>query len=940
MRYPRLKARGIRCRAQDSSPGPNVFAPGFSLLVLGFFSFVVGAVLDDAGLERLLRARSAVCPRPLPDRTAPPRRFRPSCSFSGVGDSIVRDDFVCNDDTLGGTRQDGPALASDSAGNFVIAWFEFRDGDADVWFQRFDPAGNPLGRNQRMNTDASMGWQGSPAVSLAPDGRTLCTWEDRREIGNSDLFGQRFDASGNRLGDNFRVSDSGVRGDQSFSGCHLAPDGTAFVAWDDRRNGITGDIYAQLYASDGSRRGGNFLVNDDGIGVANQYEPRAGGDDSGRFVVAWMDGRGRNAYDWNVFCQRFDLSGNRLGANIQVTTDDSIQWAPALAVARAGHFAVCWEDRRRNQMDVYVQFYNSAGQPTGTNVRVNDDTGASEQCEAAAGVNRFGEFLVVWTDKRGGDADIYAQRFSASGSVVGANFPASDAGPGTDQTAAAVASAPDGGFWVVWADRRNGDADLYCRRFSRDGTPMAASFRVNDDSASSHQRVSSLAMDIEGNTLVAWEDERHSTTDIYSTVLDASGQQSRPNIRVNDDGPAGAPQYYAAAAGGKDRFLVTWTDGRAGYDIYGQFLDRDGLPLGSNFRVNSDTVNASQWYSYCAMDTSNRAVVVWMDTRAGDAYRIMCRRYDRDGNPVGPEFGVSDGTGSQYYASVAANPNGWFLVAWSDYRESDGDIYCQLFRPDGTRKGNNILVSIDTGVTYQGYPACALADDGRFAVAWEDWRNDLYDVYMQWFDSSLTRLGGNEKVNDNTNEADCYSPTCAFDPSGRLAIAFNDERDLPGAPHIWCQRFRPERSRISGNQLVNNPSLFPNNTHWTVGQSIAASSDRLVFAWTENRRHRGWDIFAKLTDWDLVSVQEPARRKPVSGIAIRPTVGTGIVSVRADHLSLPLQIAVYDGTGRLVLREEMQDRVRTLDLSWLGRGVYFCRLAGTVETARSKFVLR
>ncbi len=930
---------GLGCRpGRDAGSRPAFWV--VCLSAVGFLSFAAAAVLDDLQLEQLLRERSASCFRPLPDRQTPPRRCRTAFSLSNMEDSVVRDDFVCNDDTFGGARQDGPAIAADRAGNFFVAWLDFRDGDADVWFQRYDSLGRPRGRNERMNTDASLGWQGSPAITLAPDGRTLATWEDRREIGNSDVFGQRFDASGSRMGDNFRVSDSGVRGDQNFSGCHIVPNGVALVAWDDRRNGITGDIYAQFYDAEGRLRGGNFIVNDDGIGVANQYQPQVRGDDSGRFVVVWMDGRGRNAYDWNIFLQRFDSSGTRLGGNVQVTTDDSIQWSPGLAVAGGGQFVVCWEDRRRSQWDVYAQFYDAAGRSRGGNVLVNDDAGVAEQSMVAAGANVFGEFLVVWSDWRGGDADIYAQRFSSVGTPLGNNFLVSDAAPGTAQTAPAVAPAPDGGFWVVWADARSGNLDVYCRRLARDGTPLAPAFRVNDDSASSHQRVSSLGMDAAGNTLVAWEDERWSVTDIYCALFDAAGRMSGPNMRLNDDGPAGAPQYYAATAAGKDKFLVTWTDGRAGFDIYGQFLTQEGRPVGSNFRVNSDTGDASQWYSYCAMDTSNRAVVVWMDTRSADGYRIMCRRYDAAGNPLGPEFAVADGAGSQYYASVAANREGWFVVAWSDYREGDGDIYCQLFRPDGTRKGGNILVSVDTGGVYQGYPACAIADDGRFVVAWEDWRNEQYDVYMQWFDTSLTRLGGNERVNDNSQEADCYSPTCAFDPYGRLVIAFNDERDLPGVPQIRCQRFRLDRSRMGGNQLVNNPSLFPNNTHWTVGQSVAAGVDLLVFAWTENRRHQGWDIFAKLTDWGLVGVREGTRRRAASVARITPTVSTGIVSVLAGSGVLPLRITVYDGAGRLRRFEEMATPNYRLDLSRLRTGVYFLCFAGAAETQRVKLVLK
>ena len=852
-------------------------------------------------------------------------------------DSVIRPDFVCNDDISGGTSQRGPSIATDGAGGFVVAWYEFRDGDADVWFQRFDSAGVPLGHNERLNTDHTMGWQGDPASAVGPDGRFLSSWEDRRDIGNSDVFCQRFDIDGHRTGDNFRVSDSGVPGDQSFSGVHLGPDGTALVAWDDRRNGITGDIFAQMLSPDGTPLGGNFRVNDDAIGRANQYEPAVSGDDSGRFVVAWMDGRGHGGYDWNVFCQRFGPSGNRLGANMQVTTNDSVQWSPGVACAPAGAFAVCWEDERNGDWDVYAQFYDSTGQPTGTNVRVNDDPGHSEQSDACAGASRHGGFLLAWTDCRDERAQVYGQCYSRGGAALGGNFLLSDGASG-EQTSAAVAARPDGGYWVCWVDSRNDNDDIYCRPVSRTGQLLGSGFRVNDDSSSSHQRVSSIGMNAAGVSLVAWEDERNGETDIYRCVFDASGQGIGPNVRVNDDGTGSAGQYYAAAAGGKDRFLVTWTDGRNGYLTYGQFFDGSGAAAGPNFVVGPGPAGTHQWYSYCAMDTNNRSAVVWMDTRNGNGYEVFVRFFDGDGNPLGPEFAVSGDTGNQYYASVARNSDGRTLVAWMDYREGPANIYCQLFGADGSPLGGNFRANADLGDAYHGYPACAVADDGRFVVAWEDTRNDRYDVYMQWFDSTGIPSGGNERVNDNITDTDTYSPTCAFDRFGRLAIAFNDERELPGVPQIYCQRFAPDRARISGNQRINEPGLFPKNHHWTVGQSVAAGDEAVAFAWTDNRRHKGWDIFAKLTDWNLVSIAE----QPVAAaedVWIRPTVSSGRFLVECGT-EPGTRLLVYDRTGRQALRTTLERGTQELDLSRLSRGVYFCRVESRTGDLQKKLIVR
>ncbi len=850
-------------------------------------------------------------------------------------DSVIRPDFLCNDDTAGGCKQMVPDIAAGRDGTFIICWCDFRDGDADVWFQRFDSTGQPLGSNERINTDVTLGWQGDPAVGISREGWFLFSWEDRRQIGNSDVFCQRFAGEGLRVGDNFRVSDSTASGDQSISALHIAPNGTTLVVWDDRRHGLGGDIFAQWLNPDGSLRGENFRVNDDAIGWANQYEPDVEGDSTGNFIVVWMDGRGRNSRDWNIFGQRFKNDGTRLGTNFQVTTDDSIQWAPRVAVTPSGRFLVCWDDSRRGQWDVYAQFFNSNGQPVDTNFRVNRDGTNTTQNVGDAAANSYEEFLVIWTDGRSGNDDIYAQRFNVNGERLGEEIKINDDNGTARQYSPVVTSSSDGRYWIAWVDEREGNPDIYSQRLTRDGRKIGSNFRVNSDFASSHQRVSSIGMERKGNILIAWEDERGSSCDIYCTVLDSLGREIQPNLRVNNDTWGGAGQYYPSAAGGNGRFLVVWTDGRDNWNIYGQFFDRQGRMLGDNFRVNSDSGDAHQWYPYCAMDSFNRAVVVWMDFRDG-VTRIYARLYDQNGLPVGSEFPVADTVVSGYYASVAMNSIGNWVVSWMDYRGGNSDIYCQLFRPDGTKIGSNIKVNTDAGSFYQGFPACAISDNGNIAIAWEDTRNNSYDIYLQWFDSLGTQLGDNERVNDDPGGVDCYSPSCAFDQQGRLAVLFNDERENPGNPQIYCQRFKEDRTRISYNAKINEPNLFPKNTHWTVGQSIAANNSRVVFTWTDNRRHLGWDIYAKITDWNLIAIEENIVGKKTEKM-LMPTV---ILKHKQIKFPPKTMVEIYDVSGRRIKKVFSGNEGLLVDFRSFTSGAYFCIFTQEGRVEARKIIIK
>ncbi|MEO0115742.1 MAG: hypothetical protein ABIK93_09770, partial [candidate division WOR-3 bacterium] len=707
--------------------------------------------------------------------------------ISWIRDSVIRNDFLINDDVTGGSNQDGLSIAMDAVGNFIIGWYEFRNGDADAFGQRFNNSGIPIGNNFRFNQDATMKWQGDPAVAMHSSGSFISAWEDRRDC-NSDVYIQRYDNNGNPLDTNFRANDDNTRTDQRGTAAIVKPDGEFIVVWEDWRNDW-GDIYGQRFSANGTPIGINFKVNDD-IG-GTQYGAVIACDSFGNFVVVWMDGRNGN---WDIYGQRYNAQGVRQGSNFRINDDQTtrIQWAPAVAVAPNGNFVVVWEDQRFDSLnDIYCQRYNASGNPIGTNFQINDIS-TSAQSSPAVGIDHNGNFIVTWADNRNGNYDIYARRYDANGNPIGASFRVNDDAGIQNQTGPVIAVGPNSDFWIAWSDGRNLDTDVYLQHYNSNGIPIGSNFKVNDDFASSQQRVSMIAIDGKGNYYVIWEDERNgmTRTDIYGQRLDSLGNPIGNNFRVNDD-PGNAYQFYSSvAADFMGNFLCVWTDGRnPSYDIYGQRFDALGNRVGVNFKVNDDLVNAHQWYPWVGMDSAGNSVVVWMDMREDNAYDIFAQRYDFNGNPIGTNFKVNDvGTGSQLYASVAVNRAGYFVIAWMDNRDGDYNIYCQRFDANGNPIGPNFRVDDDIGGNYAGYPAVAIDNLANFVVVWEDERNDNTDIYGQIYNSFGQRIGNNFRVNDDATEEGQYSPSAYMTSDGRFVVVWCDWRYGDGDPEIVGQR--------------------------------------------------------------------------------------------------------------------------------------------------------
>src|SRR3989337_1497840 len=94
----------------------------------------------------------------------------------------------------------------DRSGRFVITWQDFRNGNYDIYAQRYSSLGVTLGSNFKVNGDAGTARQRYPSVAVNGSGSTVITWQDLRN-GNYDIYAQRYDTSGGVNDSNFKVND-------------------------------------------------------------------------------------------------------------------------------------------------------------------------------------------------------------------------------------------------------------------------------------------------------------------------------------------------------------------------------------------------------------------------------------------------------------------------------------------------------------------------------------------------------------------------------------------------------------------------------------------------------------------------------------------------------------------------------------------------------------
>jgi len=374
--------------------------------------------------------------------------------LNSITSSIV-DDFLVNDDT-GSANQGYPIIAVDDSGNFIITWEDYRNAlyynsrwyNIDIYAQRYNSSAIPLGSNFKVSESFDSANHESPFVAMGSSGDFVLVWEDDRNSSfDFDIYAQRYNFLGALIGANFKVND--YTGTASFGHPVVAMDGfkNFVITWKDYRRGFPeSDIYAQRYDSAGTSLDSNFRVNDN----AGYWEfPAIAMDGSGSLVIAWDD-------VYHIYAQRYDSVGIPLGLNFEVNDDTgaTYKFLPAIAADDSGNFVLAWEDWRSEHSEIYAQRFSSSGSPLGPNFKVNDDTAIVWQHYPTVALDGSGEFVIAWRDLRNYNADVYAQRYDRLGNPIGSNYLVPDPQYSSFAQQHPKVAVSDSKIYFTWMDDR------------------------------------------------------------------------------------------------------------------------------------------------------------------------------------------------------------------------------------------------------------------------------------------------------------------------------------------------------------------------------------------------------------------------------------------------------------------------------------------------------
>ena len=756
--------------------------------------------------------------------------------------SAVTGELLAN--TSGSGNQDDVSIASLEGGGYIVSWTTdaaSADGDGTaIKAQIFNDVGGKVGSEILLNASSASNQNQSQVLGLLGGGfAAVWTTEDGTQDGSGQAIMARFfDAAGTESVAEFVVNTS-TTVNQNDADITLLANGNIVVSWTSSLTDASGrSVNAQILAPDGSKVGGEIVLNTDAAG--DQLLASIAALSTGGFAAAWYTGdQPQDGSSTAIKAQVFDAAGAKQGEEFLVNTfATGIQTNPSVAGLDGGGFVISWRSGDGSGTGISSQTYlpstgvlgvtvsepdvsevqtagvafatlgsNGAVNSSFTYELVSDTTGAFAITgdELVVVDNARLDFetapeatLVVRSTDINGETRNETIVLGVSDSVNETRYEARvdeitvNAVTTGNQTAPTFVGLDGGGMVAVWFG-----PEVQARMYDENGDPVGTELTINENTSLQQFEPTATALS-GGGFVVTWTEfggTQNESFDIRGRVFDADGNATGTEFIANTD--IASPQRNSDVIGLSDgRFVIAWQTEDATVDGSGQaararIFDLDGSESVAEFTLNTDTASSQIEPSLSALP-SGGFVAVWQTTFGND---IKGQIFDANGGKLGPEFLINDITlSTQSDAVVTTLADGTIVVAWyTQFDAVDGSqaIKARLFDPDGTPQGGEFLVNTDFAGT-QSEPAITALDTGGFAISW---RSDITlansgryaEIKAQFFDASGNKSGTEFLVNVETDDVQRSPTITGLDGGGFLAGWIGPQI----GPDIYARWFDP-----------------------------------------------------------------------------------------------------------------------------------------------------
>lgn len=423
------------------------------------------------------------------------------------------------------------------------------------------------------------------------------------------VFSRAAEANLIPIGSEYSIVSSSA-GDQTSPQVALSPDGTGgYLVWQD--NSVT----ARGTRIKAQQLDGGFNPLTSPFTISSAWKSKATGDQNkpqvamlpgGAAVVVWQGGKPGKQ---RIYARFIRTNGRFLKSDVRVSKfSKNPQQDAGVVVLADGTVVISWASFGRDGSleGIFAQKFSADGRKIGAEFQVNQWSAYNQRNPSIAAL-ADGGFVITWISElqRGpASVDVFVRVFDLNGLPVGPEFPVNTS---TNQLCAnpSVTASPEGGFVVAWGQRDNGVLTL--------GSGDDIGVKVSSTNSVIAPGIETVRSDNSWDIFARGFSNSGSTSEIVRLNTYRHGDQYGPQLGVNG-------QHY----------MAIWTSlGQDGSreGIFGQGFTVDGMLEGDELAINTTTVNR-QLQPSLASDTQGKFLTVWSGFVARNGQDLFAQIFD------------------------------------------------------------------------------------------------------------------------------------------------------------------------------------------------------------------------------------------------------------------------------------------------------------------------
>ncbi len=400
--------------------------------------------------------------------------------LDGLGNTLWATDGILISNNQQDTWLTDWDMTADPANHAILVFNDIRNGNTNVYAYRIAPDGTFVWGANGVALSNNSAFNAAPKVIATNAGNIIAAW-----MSDQVIVMQKINPAGVVQWGPAGITISGTN---SRTWPQMMPVGTdEFIMkyYDDSGAGWspTRHVYAQKYNSSGTGIWSTPAVisTAGGISAQTQILPFIS-DNNGGFYIAWDDDRDNNLLA-NSWVQHINASGQALfqANGVEVSTEGTMNhWYPKLGLPSGSQEVyVFWNEINGNQdqWGIMAQKFSASGLRQWTDNGLTLIPVSSTNYHPMAGRNTDTD-MVLFVEEYSGSINsfIKAMRVGTDGSFIWTPFLKPVSSVNSQKIHTSISTLSNAQWVLAWEDTRNGTSDIYAQNLSLDGLPGPVEF--------------------------------------------------------------------------------------------------------------------------------------------------------------------------------------------------------------------------------------------------------------------------------------------------------------------------------------------------------------------------------------------------------------------------------------------------------------------------------